>query len=470
MLINAYMDIKRKHIKIIAKNVNSSYLDYYFKRWYVTDICNNLKLPDKIRYTLNNNLFYFNTFNTLNELKKDEIKNKNYQTYPKINNKQNVINNENSYYYNIDNCLKYDQYQINKEETEKKIPNSNCDYMNENNHIHYIKNEQNIPINYNKINNYRNNINSYTNNINSYTNNINSYTNNINSYTNNINSYASCIFNNIVNNNSNKKYLFQIQIKNNMCTLHNIKYGRYDKRNVYPSSNVQNVYNNNKKIQEKKNIPHIETNINLDDVARDIKYAAQYSKKKGFLSSIFVRKLSLFMNNLFEKHLLLMNCIIAGTLYFIADLTCQMMEVHKKNNDVEYDFLRTLRMALIGLTLEGPIMTWWYGKILANFIKSKPDTFLYKSFIPTLFDNFIFGPIHLTIFFFYNGILKNQRKSEIIDKIVNTGMKVFFISLMTWTPLTLINFVFVPRIYQATVVFFADFFWVIFLSWCANKK
>ncbi|SOV74270.1 conserved Plasmodium membrane protein, unknown function [Plasmodium sp. gorilla clade G3] len=443
MLINAYMDIKRKHIKIIAKNVNSSYLDYYFKRWYVTDIHNNLKLPDKIKYKLNNNLFYLNTFNTLNELKKDEIKNKNFETYPKINNKQNAINNENAYYNNIDNCLKYYQYQINKQETEKKIHNSNCDYMNKNNHIHYIKNDKDIPINYNKINNY----------------------------TNNINSYGNCIFNNIVNNNSNKNYLYQIQIKKNVCTLQNIKYGRYDKRNVYhPSKNLQNVYSNNKKIQEKKNIPHIETNINLDDVARDIKYATHYSKKKGLLSSVFVRKLSLFMNNLFEKHLLLMNCIIAGTLYFIADLTCQMMEVHKKNNDLEYDFLRTLRMALIGLTLEGPIMTWWYGKILSNFIKSKPNTFLYKSFIPTLFDNFIFGPIHLTIFFFYNGILKNQRKSEIIDKIVNTGMKVFFISLMTWTPLTLINFVFVPRIYQATVVFFADFFWVIFLSWCANKK
>ncbi|SPJ08870.1 conserved Plasmodium membrane protein, unknown function [Plasmodium sp. DRC-Itaito] len=448
MLINAYMDIKRKHIKIIAKNVNSSYLDYYFKRWYVTDIYNNLKLPDKMRYKPNNNLFYLNTFNTLNELKKDEIKNKNFQTCPKINNKQNVINNENAYYYNIDNCLKYDQYQIKKEETEQHIHNSNCNYMNKSNHIYYINNDKNNPINNNKIN----------------------------SYTNNINSYANCIFNNIVNNNNNKKYIYQIQIKNNVCTLHTIKYARYDKRNVYPSKNiqnvqnVQNVYSNNKKIQEKKNIPHIETNINLDDVSRDIKYATQYPKKKGFLSSIFVRKFSLFMNNLFEKHLLLMNCIIAGTLYFIADLTCQMMEVHKKNNDLEYDFLRTLRMALIGLTLEGPIMTWWYGKILSNFIKSKPNTFLYKSFIPTLFDNFIFGPIHLTIFFFYNGILKNQRKSEIIDKIVNTGMKVFFISLMTWTPLTLINFVFVPRIYQATVVFLADFFWVIFLSWCANKK
>ncbi|SOV76669.1 conserved Plasmodium membrane protein, unknown function [Plasmodium reichenowi] len=443
MLINAYMDIKRKHIKIIAKNVNSSHLDYYFKRWYVTDIYNNLKLPDKIRCKLNNNSFYLNTFNTLNELKKDDLKNKNFQTYPKINNnKQNIINNENAYYYNIDNCLKYDQYQINKEKTEQDIHNSNYDYMNKNNPIYYIKNAKNNPINYKKIN----------------------------SYTNNINRYANCIFNNIININSNKKYLYQIQIKNNVCTLYNIKYARYDKRNVYPSKNVQNVYSNNKKIQEKKNFPHIETNINLDDVARDMKYATKYPKKKGFLSSIFVRKLSLFMNNLFEKHLLLMNCIIAGTLYFIADLTCQMMEVHKNNNVVEYDFLRTLRMALIGLTLEGPIMTWWYGKILANFIKSKPNTFLYKSFIPTLFDNFIFGPIHLTIFFFYNGILKNQRKSEIIDKIVNTGMKVFFISLMTWTPLTLINFVFVPRIYQATVVFFADFFWVIFLSWCANKK
>ncbi|CAD2108057.1 hypothetical protein YYG_01168 [Plasmodium vinckei petteri] len=227
----------------------------------------------------------------------------------------------------------------------------------------------------------------------------------------------------------------------------------------------------NQCLDKKKNI---EENISItkeklcNTIEKDtnIKHEINETDKKPIADH--KNKIKNVINNLFEKHLLLMNSLIAGILYFIADIACQFMEMSKQAN--EYDIFRTLRMSTIGFTLEGPVMTLWYGKILANFIKSRPNIFLYKSFIPTLFDNFVFGPIHLTIFFFYNGILKKQPHSEIVEKILNTGMNVFFISFVTWTPLTLVNFFFVPRIYQATVVFFADFFWVIFLSWCANNK
>lgn len=223
-----------------------------------------------------------------------------------------------------------------------------------------------------------------------------------------------------------------------------------------------------------KYVAHEQTNRNVKDtiivsshVMADKTFILEGKlENKEFLT--YVKKLKNRIQFLFEKHLLFMNCFIAGTLYFIADCVCQLMEKRKEKKI--YDLSRTLRMAFIGITLEGPIMTWWYGKILSHFVKSKPNTFLYKSFFPTLFDNFIFGPIHLTVFFLYNGILKKQSQEEISEKIFNTGLNVFLVSLVTWIPLTLINFFFVPRIYQVTVVFFADFFWVIFLSWCANKK
>lgn len=295
------------------------------------------------------------------------------------------------------------------------------------------------------------------------------------------------------NNNNNNKYeeIVDVLKKNHLDSVHNNKQNNIQKNEFFINEDInKNSYkifneadlpftlyenketmktNNTKQyIKTKKEIQYVNKNEkerkeeDLESI--DIQYNKIEEKKNITIYSDYIKKI---FNNLFEKHLLFMNCLIAGTLYFIADITCQLMEIQKEQK--EYDLFRTLRMSFIGITLEGPIMTWWYGKVLAKFIKSKPDTFLYKSFIPTLLDNFIFGPVHLTIFFFYNGILKKQNKEEIIDKITNTGVNVFLVSLLAWTPLTLINFFFVPRIYQATVIFFADFFWVNFLSWCANK-
>ncbi|SBT74419.1 protein Mpv17, putative [Plasmodium ovale] len=421
MLINAYMDIKRKHIKFVSKNVSSSVIDYNFRRQYFAGGNAYWKVLHHEGVKIKSNRFAHSTSINLKEYNVQEIK-----RCEKENVGQRFLNTLNS-------CTKGGKVE--------RGENSN------DNHI------LDTLISYNRSGN-----------------------------TGNRGSVQTRVFE--TQSETTNKTAFHLQntcnamhIKRNNNFFHMIiRKGLHTANNQDEKGNKINV-NIKEQIEHecasKHNIPtnsgkrniQVEQKIrkNVEDIMSNIKNVKE--EEKGVISS-YRSRMTVVINNLFEKHLLLMNCLIAGTLYFIADVACQMMEVHKKN---EYDFLRTVRMSVIGLTLEGPIMTWWYGKILAKFIKSKPNTFLYKSFIPTLFDNFIFGPIHLTIFFFYNGMLKNQKKSEIIDKIVNTGMKVFFISLMTWTPLTLINFVFVPRIYQATVVFFADFFWVIFLSWCANK-
>ncbi|CRH00647.1 conserved Plasmodium membrane protein, unknown function [Plasmodium relictum] len=412
-----YMEIKRKHLKFMSKNVNSSFLEYNLKRWYFTEGYIYSKLLDNEKVKIKKELLSFNTNTNFKEFKIPEI---NKNKYENINEKLHcTINN-----------LETDELKKRKKLNEKKNNYLFNNQIVNTNGITYIENINNI-ININNIF-YKMKINKNLHTINSQKN-------------------MQCETRNIKENENIENLLNQIKDEKKNIESINI------------DDNTINVSNNG----EKKNI---KTHIKLKDVnnaINDIKNEKNVHTEKGKYS-FYVNKIALLLNNLFEKHLLLMNCLIAGTLYFIADVTCQLMEAHKKNK--EYDVLRTFRMAFIGVSLEGPIMTWWYGKILANFIKSKPNIFIYKSLLPTLFDNFIFGPIHLAIFFFYNGLLKNQKKSEILDKIVNTGLKVFLISLMTWTPLTLINFVFVPRIYQASVVFFADFFWVIFLSWCANKK
>ncbi|CAG9475171.1 conserved Plasmodium protein, unknown function [Plasmodium vivax] len=438
MLINAYMDIKRKHINFVFKNVNSSVKDYNFKRPYFAESCTRSKFSNCEGDKVKGSSLSFSTKMQLNPFKTPKLRRSEYEKAS-----EKIIHTINSY-------LKGDTLS-------RTNPIDNRNYAHD-----VVRNgTARADVNARKFT-------------------TQTATTQGHVITEKNPSSIMSI--------RGKNRYFQIEVRKGVHTGKNQNDGKScegtgsvsattvesstegsteggaDRAN--PNAHCANQKENIEAASagEKSTTIDILTSRNADNIHSGAKNG---KLPKGILP-VYTSRMSKIINNLFEKHLLLMNCLIAGTLYFIADIACQMMEVHKKDN--EYDFLRTVRMSTIGLTLEGPIMTWWYGKILANFIKSKPNTFLYKSFIPTLFDNFIFGPIHLTIFFFYNGMLKNQRKSEIIDKIVNTGMKVFFISLMTWTPLTLINFVFVPRIYQATVVFFADFFWVIFLSWCANKS
>ncbi|SBT86754.1 protein Mpv17, putative [Plasmodium malariae] len=451
MLTNAYMGIKRRHIKVVSKNVNSPFVDYNFKRHYFAERCTLLKYQNYKEIKLKNNRLLFTTNINLKEfkiaeMKRSENKGISEKTLYTLNNyikrdklekrldSSHSCNHNNDIGNNISsNSCRYSSTFSNKNSSEVF---QKCKFVNHNLSIHGIVNPMGNS--------------------------------------------------NIIFNIKTRNISLQVEIRRRIYTMSDRKNGKSFKRNVNVSENASNTSTNNAstnnsytnntcKNNTRENKQNVPTNAGEEKVEKSKEFKHNIDdlvniknvKKKEIISSCNGRMKKL-INNLFEKHLLLMNCLIAGVLYFIADIACQIIEAQKRN--YEFDLLRTLRMAIIGLTLEGPIMTWWYGKVLANFIQSKPNTFLYKSFIPTIFDNFIFGPVHLTIFFFYNGMLKNQRKSEIIDKIVNTGMKVFFISLMTWTPLTLINFVFIPRIYQATVVFFADFFWVIFLSWCANKK
>ncbi|CAA9988821.1 conserved Plasmodium protein, unknown function [Plasmodium knowlesi strain H] len=434
MLINAYMDIKRKHINFVFKNVNSSVKDYNFKRPYFAERCPLSKFSNHEGVKVKSSNLPLSAKMQLSQFKTPKLRRCEFEKAS-----EKIIHTINSY-------LKGDTII-----RANRIDNRN--YA----HVVMRNGTDRAGVNPRKFT-----------------------TGTATTQGHLITKENSSSFISL----REKNRYFQIEVRKGMHTGGNQNNGKScEKTDSFSSTtNQTTVEKSGESAKPNAHFPHHNKNsdvanaknrnntmdLSTSEKADNIHSSAKNGKlPKGILSRSTSR-MSQIMNNLFEKHLLLMNSLIASTLYFIADIACQMMELHKKDN--EYDFSRTIRMATIGLTLEGPIMTWWYGKILANFIKSKPNTFLYKSFIPTLFDNFIFGPIHLTIFFFYNGMLKNQKKSEIIDKIVNTGMKVFFISLMTWTPLTLINFVFVPRIYQATVVFFADFFWVIFLSWCANKS
>ncbi|ANQ08737.1 Uncharacterized protein PCOAH_00031570 [Plasmodium coatneyi] len=408
MLINAYMDIKRKHINFVFKNVNSSVKDYNFKRPYFAERCTFSKFSNHGDVKVKSSSIPFSTKMQLSQFKTPKLRTEFENASEKI-------------IHTVSSYLKGDTM-------------IRANAIGKSNYAHDGMRNGTVRAG------------------------VNARKFSTQTTTTQGRLITQENSSSIMTLRGKNRY-FQIEVRKNVHTGKNQNDGKSCERTGSVSTTTSEAT-----AGEKSNTMDLPTSGNADNIHS----CAKNGKVPKGIISRYTRRMSQIMNNLFEKHLLLMNSLIAGTLYFIADIACQMMELHKKEN--QYDFLRTLRMATIGLTLEGPIMTWWYGKILANFIKSKPNTFLYKSFIPTLFDNFIFGPIHLTIFFFYNGMLKNQKRSEIIDKIVNTGMKVFFISLMTWTPLTLINFVFVPRIYQATVVFFADFFWVIFLSWCANKS
>ncbi|GAB67057.1 hypothetical protein PCYB_104070, partial [Plasmodium cynomolgi strain B] len=371
MLINAYMDIKRKHINFVFKNVNSSVKDYNFKRPYFAERCTRSKFSNHEDVKVKSSSLSYSTKMQLNQFKMPKLRRSEYEkasekiihtinSYLKGDtmNRVNPIDNRN-YAYDV-MCNGTTRAGVNARNFTTQTATTQGRVITQENSTSimslrgknkYFQIEVRKGVQTGK----------------------------------NQNDGKSC------------KGTGSISATTSEATVESSTEGSAESANPNAHCAHHNENSNAASAREKSTTMDLLTSRNADNINSSAKNG---KLSKGILSH-YTSRMSQIINNLFEKHLLLMNCLIAGTLYFIADIACQMMELHKKDN--EYDFLRTLRMSTIGLTLEGPIMTWWYGKILANFIKSKPKTFLYKSFIPTLFDNFIFGPIHLTIFFFYNG-------------------------------------------------------------------
>lgn len=144
--------------------------------------------------------------------------------------------------------------------------------------------------------------------------------------------------------------------------------------------------------------------------------------------------------------------VLAGT----GDLVVQNFEF-ARNNERTWDRSRTNHMAISGLTT-GFVCHHWYN-ILDKKLPGRTPSVIVKKVIA---DQLICSPICIAIFFITIGYLENCCWKQLKREMVNKGIKLYIFECITWPPLQVINFYYVPSryrmVYNNTVSFFHDIY------------
>ena len=84
----------------------------------------------------------------------------------------------------------------------------------------------------------------------------------------------------------------------------------------------------------------------------------------------------------FDKHYLLANVGVYGTLYCLGDITCQT--ISHANTEFTHDWQRTKRMTIIGCTILPVMNTYFYRALDKLIVGTSPQIVILKLAIDTL--------------------------------------------------------------------------------------
>ena len=150
------------------------------------------------------------------------------------------------------------------------------------------------------------------------------------------------------------------------------------------------------------------------------------------------------------------SALTSVTFAMTGDTLCQM--ITKKENET-FDFKRTLRYGLCGLTM-GPQVFYWY-KILNRISNSGIKRMI--------IDQSTFTHYDLMYFFTLTSILNGYTQEEWKNKIKNDYLKTYTTNLCYWPIVLAINFTYVSLPYRLIFSGTCSMFYNIYLSYKVHK-
>ena len=199
------------------------------------------------------------------------------------------------------------------------------------------------------------------------------------------------------------------------------------------------------------------------------------------------------LRNAFHSHPYASNIVAAFVLWTLGDVLCQVAENvneihsdHDHSHPVEhpadvahrstffnpfthYDFPRTFRMATYGLFVGGPLYCWWYQhltRLVPPFRAANPRIALLKmALVKTVLDQFVFCPPELAFFFSLTTLMEGGWIREIKQRLSQDFVATFYVDIIVWVPLQLINFMFIPPSFQAVFVHTGNLGWNAYLRY-----
>lgn len=171
---------------------------------------------------------------------------------------------------------------------------------------------------------------------------------------------------------------------------------------------------------------------------------------------------------LLEERPVLTKSVTSGAIGFVSDLSGQYIEHTLRKDEkksFKFDAFRCFRFTLLGTILVGPVLHYWYGFI----VRKIPGTDMIHTLQRVFFDQLVFAPSFVPLFFAMNLILEG--KPELVPAKLN---QMWWPSVKAnwslWVPAMLFNFKFVPPHLQVLFANVVAYFWNVYLSIASNSE
>lgn len=169
-------------------------------------------------------------------------------------------------------------------------------------------------------------------------------------------------------------------------------------------------------------------------------------------------------------------CITSGIIAGSGDVLCQYL--NRPNSDIRYDWVRSLRFAILGSFLVAPTVHAWYGLLMTRI----PGTSL-KAIGKRLFcDQGLFAPIFTPTFISCLTVLEHFSGKEInkdnnvtdnfalhLKDRLRDSPEAIVVGWKIWVPSMGIMFAVVPSKYQVLYSNCIAFVWNGYLSWKTHE-
>lgn len=208
--------------------------------------------------------------------------------------------------------------------------------------------------------------------------------------------------------------------------------------------------------------------------------------------AIFTR-FARFYNHILNRHKYPVQIVSGGLLWFTGDLLSQtiVLQLQRKENEKKrkidskpqlssdsYDWKRVLIMTCYGMCISAPAFAFWYtylDKVTSRiFANSKPASSTGKRVwqiigFKMFADVCLFDPLYLSLFFTATNVIEGQDGPHILEKLKKEFGSTYLADIVVWSPIQIINFRFIPVIYQPLLVQSVNVGWNAYLSFVQHK-
>eukprot|EP01023_Acetabularia_acetabulum_P009563 TRINITY_DN14317_c0_g1_i2.p2 TRINITY_DN14317_c0_g1~~TRINITY_DN14317_c0_g1_i2.p2 ORF type:complete len:232 (+),score=14.51 TRINITY_DN14317_c0_g1_i2:643-1338(+) len=161
------------------------------------------------------------------------------------------------------------------------------------------------------------------------------------------------------------------------------------------------------------------------------------------------------LRSIWESYLIQLNkrplftkCVTSFVGFCLGDVAAQVL-----SDATNYDFMRSVRMALYGGVIAGPLAHYWFNLLDKVVLPSRPFS-LAAIITKAMLDQLVQAPIGISIFYAYQETMQG-RINKVGDVIKNKLLPTLFLTWKFWPLAHLINFAFIPlqqRILYVNVV------------------